>query len=140
MLASVCDADEDAGNAHSLGDGGTFARKNDLRFAQIVVGNLHVSPLHLAAHAGAEGLEDGFLGGESSGEVLNSLLVLLAIGLLVRSEDAVQKTVAVMREHFVQARALDYVNAMTEDSRSQFKTPISAANGPFARSRDESEF
>ena len=67
--------------------------------------------MRAAQAGGAEGLEDGFLGGESRREVLGGIALRLAVGDLLRGEDRVPETLLALVQIVFYARNREEVNA-----------------------------
>src|SRR5205085_9921964 len=81
--------------------------------------DLDVAPPDALGPAGAQGFENGLLGGEPPGEVLGLTLAALRVGGLGDGEDPLEKAVAVLLEHLRDARGLDEVDAVPEDAHGQ---------------------
>lgn len=116
MRLDMADADMPADDAEALGDGQGFARKADLRLAGRGGEDLDVSPGDSARPARPQNLKDGLFGGESAGEMLEmAAFTARAVVLLGRGEAAVEKALAVLGDHALDARGFDDVDAVTHD-------------------------
>jgi hypothetical protein len=88
----VADADVPVGNSQTIGDLQTFAAEGNFWLAAFFFQNFDVGPGDSAAPPGAENFHDGFLGGESAGQVLEiSFGISGTIGLLASGEQRSRK-------------------------------------------------
>src|SRR5579864_2763873 len=87
------------------------------RPARRQVDDAHVAPPHAGAHAGAERLGAGLLGGKALGIGLDPVAPLFGAGALVRREDAVDEAVAVALDHLGDAAHIGNVGADAENHR-----------------------
>src|SRR5712691_7802403 len=98
-------------------------------FAQVVAPHFHVAPAHMLTQTGAEGLEKGFLSGETCRiagirEGLCAAIVLLNVGV-----QAFDQACSRARDGALHAFDLDQVNADAVDHR-----PVLDAGSPQERS------
>ena len=104
------------GDSALLGDFGAFAGEFDAGLAGDVADDFDVGPGDAAAPTGSEDFEDGFLGGESAGEMFEiSLGVAGAIFLFGGGKDAVEEALAVLLAEPTDAVGFDDVNAVAEN-------------------------
>ena len=105
-----------AGDSEGIGDAGAFAGEPDAGLTAGAFGDFDIGPGDSAAPAGAEDFEDGFLGGEASGEVLEiSAGVGVAISLFGGGEDAVEKMPAVLLVEAANAGGFDEIDSVADD-------------------------
>ena len=97
------------------GLGGGGAGEAEEGFAGGVVEDFHVGPGDVAAPAGAEDFEDGFLGGEAAGEVDGGEFVGEAVGLFGGGEAAVEEMAAVVGVEARDAVHFDDIDAVSDD-------------------------
>ncbi len=92
MGGGVADGDEEVGVVEALLEG--FFEVDD-GFAEVVVENFDVVPRDFGAEAGAEGLDNGFFGGEAARKVGDGVFEFIAVVLFALGEEAVEEMKAV---------------------------------------------
>lgn len=112
----VGDGEVPLGDAHFGGEAGGFAGEFEDGAAEGVVENFHIGPGHGAAEAGAEDFDDGFLGGEASGEVLHGVAVFEAVFLLGGGEAAIEEMGAVVGVHPCDAVDFRQIDTVSDDT------------------------
>ncbi len=118
MNFRVGDRNEDALDTTSLGLSGGLAGERNNRLAEFVVEHLHVAPGNLASPSRTDGFENGFLGGEPTGDVRNRILLAGNVLLLAVGKDAIEKYLAVAFDGTTDAIALDDVDTMSHDGHA----------------------
>src|ERR1700726_2364266 len=94
------------------------------------IDDAHVAPPHAAAHASAERLGAGFLGGEALGVGLDLLLLALGALAFFLRENAREEALAVTCDHLLDAPHVGDIGADAEDhaARSRARArPLSIA-------------
>lgn len=109
------DGDADLADAAVEGGVAGAAADEDAGAAGGVVADLEVGPADAAGPAGADGLEDGLLGGPAAGEVLEGVLAALAVVDLALGVDAAEEELAVLLDHLADPGDLDDVGADAQD-------------------------
>src|SRR5207302_817061 len=109
------DRDENIGDAQTLGDVLGRAAHEDARFAGEIVADFHIGPAQAAPPAGAETLQNRFLGGPAAGKMLDGVFALLAVADLPVGVHPRQEHFAVLFDHAADAQAFDDIGADAKD-------------------------
>jgi len=116
MRFDMADADMPAIDALIAGDPLAFTGEMNRGLARGLGADFDVGPGDAAAPAGAEHFQDGLLGGESAGQMLDVTLGIAGgIGLFSGCVDAVQKMFSVLIDHAPNARGFDNINSVTDN-------------------------
>ena len=108
-------ADQHVRDSSVFTDGFCDSPQLDKWLAAHLVDDLDIGPLDPLGPAGSHRFEDGFLGGPSSGEMLDRRLALGAVGDFSRREDASDERVVVLFNHVRYAVALDDICSNSND-------------------------
>jgi hypothetical protein len=111
MAAAMRNAHKDVADAKLLDDVARATPKRDRRSAARVVADFDIAPTDAAAPAGADCLEDCFLGSPAPGEVLRGLLAASAVFNLSGGVNAVDEKLAVPLDHLGDPQALDDIGS-----------------------------
>ena len=115
LLFGMGDRKKNPLDAKSRGEAGGFAAQGHDGSAKGVGENLHVRPGDAASPAGADHLENRFLGREAAGDEGDGVLVLLGPLLFRGREDTIEETHTVVLKHFGDASAFHEIEAVAED-------------------------
>lgn len=117
------------GHAQARGQIGGTAMKAQGRAAARFAYDLDLEPGDAAADAGAESFGACFLCCEARGQAFGASSLAQAIGLLVRGEDAIEKTASKSFHRQLDARDLNQIDSAANDHGSLKKATTSWARG-----------
>jgi hypothetical protein len=88
-----------------------FASEDNVRLAGFFAANFHIMPSERSADANAEGFGDGFLGGETRGDVWNGIRVREAVSGFFGDENALKEAAAMLLPNALDARDFNQIDA-----------------------------